>query len=86
MIWFGESLPQKSIEMAWNAAQNCDIFFTIGTSGIVQPATSLPIIALQNGATLVEINPNPTTLTSLVTFSIQDNASTILPKMIRQQF
>ncbi len=84
VVWFGESLPKKSLEMAWNAAQNCDIFFSVGTSGIVQPTASLPLVALQNSATLVEINPNPTTLTSLVTFSIQGNAGTILPNIIKQ--
>ena len=84
VVWFGESLTQEVIENAWNAANHCDIFLSIGTSGIVQPAAELPMVALQNGAIVVEINPHPTPLTSLATYTIQGPAGIVLPELIER--
>jgi NAD-dependent deacetylase len=83
VVWFGESIPKEAIEKAWKATNRCDVFLSIGTSGIVQPAASLPMVALQAGAAVIEVNPNPTPLTSLATFSIQGSAGTILPELIK---
>jgi len=84
VVWFGEGLPPDTIRHAWVAAENCDVFFSIGTSALVQPAASLPIIAIQNGAFLVEINPTKTPLTSQTALSLQGPAGQILPELISQ--
>jgi len=39
------------------AAGNCDLFFSIGTSGVVFPAAELPLRALGAGARVVHVNP-----------------------------
>lgn len=41
VVWFGEMLPEDQFEAAQAAAENCDVFFIIGTTGIVYPAASL---------------------------------------------
>jgi NAD-dependent deacetylase len=41
VVWFGEALPRAELESAVEAARACHVFFSIGTSGIVQPAASL---------------------------------------------
>ncbi|KPL08225.1 hypothetical protein AMJ86_01465 [bacterium SM23_57] len=82
VVWFGESIPKEALEKAWKAANRCDVFLSIGTSGIVQPAASLPLVALKAEAAVIEVNPNPTPLTSLATFSIQGPAGMILPELI----
>jgi NAD-dependent SIR2 family protein deacetylase len=41
----------------------------------------LPLIALKKGATVVEINRDPTPLTTLVTVSIRGKAAEILPQL-----
>jgi NAD-dependent deacetylase len=64
VVWFGESLPQDILEAAWAAAARCRVMFVIGTSALVHPATSLPIVALQNGAQLIEVNPAETPLSA----------------------
>jgi NAD-dependent deacetylase len=56
VVWFGEALPRDQLEAAVEAARACDVFFSIGTSGIVQPAASLPFAAHNRGAVVVEIN------------------------------
>jgi NAD-dependent deacetylase len=52
-VLFGESLPPQALETAWRQAGTCKV---IGTSAVVQPAASLPFVAQQNGARIVEIN------------------------------
>jgi NAD-dependent deacetylase len=83
-VWFGEALPVDAISNAFNVAEQCDVLFSIGTSSLVQPAASIPITALRYGATVIEINPNPTPLTEQVTFSILGQAGQILPTLIQQ--
>lgn len=56
VVWFGESLPRAELEAAVLAARGCQVFFSIGTSGVVQPAASLAFAAHNNGALVVEIN------------------------------
>jgi NAD-dependent deacetylase len=79
IVWFGEMLPPHGLNQAIRAAENCQIFFSIGTSSTVEPAASLPYIALEHGAKIVEINPDRTKLTTSAHYSFQGNAGEILP-------
>jgi NAD-dependent deacetylase len=83
VVWFGENLPAESLSAALRAAQNCDFFLTVGTSGLVQPAATLPAIALESGARIVEVNPEPTPVTPLVTYALSGPAGEILPLLVR---
>jgi NAD-dependent deacetylase len=84
VVWFGESLPQRAFSAALEAAKTCQIFFSIGTSSVIEPAASLPIIALQNGAQVIEINPNHTHLTPQSTYSLRYPAGEVLPALIKE--
>ena len=84
VVWFGENLPAAEIQTAVQAAESCDIFLAIGTSAIVQPAASLPLIALEHGATAVEINPQTTPLTRWMDFVLTGAAGTVLPILVEQ--
>jgi NAD-dependent deacetylase len=55
------------------------VCFSIGTSSLVQPAASLPFAALSAGAVVIEINPAPTSLSSMAQFSLQATAAEALP-------
>jgi NAD-dependent deacetylase len=79
VVWFGETLPPAATDAAWAAAQRCQVMLVIGTSAVVQPAASLPVLALQNGAYLVEINPQPTPVSDLVDEAIRKPAAEALP-------
>ncbi|BDI34286.1 NAD-dependent protein deacylase [Capsulimonas corticalis] len=57
VVWFGESLPKHAIDAAGQAAINCDLFLSVGTSGMVEPAASLLRVAAEHGALGVVINP-----------------------------
>ncbi|MGD9172740.1 MAG: Sir2 family NAD-dependent protein deacetylase [Desulfobacterales bacterium] len=58
-VLFGEQLPQGALEKAYQEASNCKLMLVIGTSAVVQPAASLPAVAQQKGAKIVEVNIEP---------------------------
>lgn len=81
IVWFGETLHPGTFESAIEAVNTCEILLVIGTSAIVQPAASLPIIAQESGAFVVEINVEPTPLTPMVDLSLQGKAAETLPQI-----
>jgi NAD-dependent deacetylase len=82
VVWFGEMLPRAALAAAYEAAQQCDLFFSIGTSGLVEPAASLPFEALRAGAVVVEINPQATLLSSHATYVLRGPSGVILPALL----
>ncbi len=74
IVWFGEMLDPEVLQAAWGAAEGCDLFFVIGTSALVYPAASLPRVALEAGAAVVEINPEPTAFSDAATVSLRMKA------------
>ena len=83
VVWFGESLPRAELEAAVNASRACQIFFSIGTSGVVQPAAALALAARNNGAAVVEINMESTPLTPKVDFAFHGKSGEILPELVK---
>jgi NAD-dependent deacetylase len=83
VVWFGEVLPRGALEAAMQAAIECDVFFSIGTSGLVEPAASLARMALQRGAKVVEVNASITPLTISATFMLRGVSGEILPELIK---
>ena len=82
VVWFGEMLPQETITQAFQETELCDFFFTIGTSAVVQPAASLPLIARKAGAYVVEINVERTVISEHIDISIQGASGEILPDIV----
>jgi NAD-dependent deacetylase len=80
VVWFGESLLADALDKAFDAVQRCQLMLVVGTSAVVNPAASLPLMARQAGAYLVEINPQPTPLSDLVDESIRGPAAIALPE------
>jgi NAD-dependent deacetylase len=83
VVWFGETLPPQTLHAAFETAQQCDLFLSIGTSALVQPAASLPLIALEQGTVVVEINPDTTPLTPRVTHVLRGPAGQVLPTLVK---
>jgi len=82
VVWFGEMLPEAAINGAFEAASRAELFFSVGTSALVQPAASMPIIAKQGGAYLVEVNLEPTPLTDVADCSFLGKSGEILPQIV----
>lgn len=79
VVWFGESLDSGDIAQAFSLSGRCRLMFVVGTSAVVHPAASLPLIAAQAGAKIVEVNPDPTPLTPDADFSFRGKAGEVLP-------
>ncbi|WP_419762875.1 NAD-dependent deacylase [Corynebacterium pyruviciproducens] len=84
VTWFDEALPEQAWNRAVELLQDCDTLVIVGTSGTVQPAASLPLVALDNGARLYEVSPQPTTLTPLVHEYISATAATGVPALLEK--
>lgn len=83
VVWFGEPLPPEALEQAFELSQSCELMFVVGTSAVVQPAASLPVVAKQSGAYVVEVNMEPTPLSSTVDQSFFGPAGKIMPELIK---
>jgi NAD-dependent deacetylase len=83
VVWFGEPLPPVALEAAFTATRECDLFISIGTSTLVEPAASLPFTALQNDIPVVEISPDQTPLSNSASYVLKGAAGKILPELIR---
>lgn len=82
VVWFGEPLPQDVWNEAIRHAQNCDVMVIVGTSLVVSPANHLPVYAKQNGAVLVEVNPERTVMSSEMDLSVRETSANALPKLV----
>src|SRR2546430_1130041 len=59
VVWFGEMLPERVTAEAWALAASCRAMLVVGTSGLVQPAAQLPLIAREAGAAVIQADPHP---------------------------
>ena len=82
VVWFGESLPARALEEAFNSAENCDLMLVVGTSGLVQPAASLPGMARGRGARIIEVNPSPSEITPSAHLFLQGKSGEVLPEIV----
>ena len=81
-IFFGEGIPDQAYRASIQAAKLAEVFIIIGSSGEIMPASTIPILAKQNGCKIVEINPNSSRFTNSITdVFIQANASEGLSKL-----
>ncbi|NYJ16940.1 SIR2 family NAD-dependent protein deacylase [Nesterenkonia sandarakina] len=83
VVWFGEALPMPAFEAAAAAMQSADLILVVGTSGLVQPAASLPLLGMERGTPLVEINPEPTELSDAMHHRLRGPAGELLPALVQ---
>ena len=81
IVWFGEGLDPGVLGEAYAASAQAEVMLVVGTSALVHPAASLPLAAAESGATIIEINPDPTPLTPYADFPLRGKAGDILPRL-----
>ncbi len=81
VVWFGEALPAEAWRAAQAAAQRCEVFLSIGTSGFVRPAADLPLYAKQAGAYVTEISRYPSASNCVFDEQLADLAGEMLPQL-----
>lgn len=81
-ISFGQSMPERETEESYQRSSACDLFIVIGSSLVVQPAASMPLIAKRNGAKLVIINRDPTSFDDMADMTIHGQAGPIMASIL----
>ncbi len=82
VVWFGETLPRGALDRAFQEAMQCDALLSIGTSALVEPAASLPRIAQEAGAFIIEINSDETPLSQSADAVLRGKAGEVLPALV----
>lgn len=84
-IFFGEGIPEEAYEKSLEAARNCEVMLVIGTTGEIVPASTLPYMAKEMGAKIIEINTNESAYTNTITdVFLQGKATEVMSKIISQ--
>ncbi len=83
-IAFGQSLPEEVLERAFQHAGTCDLFLTIGSSLVVQPACFLPQEAKRAGAELIVVNREATPYDNLMNVVLHGNAGEVMDELMRE--
>jgi NAD-dependent deacetylase len=66
-VFFGEGIPVAALQGSMEAARNADAVIIVGTTGEVMPAAQMPYLAKQGGATVIEVNTEPSRFTESIT-------------------
>ncbi len=82
-VMFGEPIPPDVLQACREAAERCDCMLLVGTSGTVNPAARLPLVAKESGAMLIEVNPESTPLSPWCDIVLSGPADAILPQLLR---
>jgi NAD-dependent deacetylase len=77
-ISFGQAMPQRQMRRASELAGGCDLFLAIGSSLVVYPAATLPLVAKRAGAKLAIINREPTDFDDIADLVIRRDSGDVL--------
>jgi NAD-dependent deacetylase len=83
-ISFGQSMPERETQEAYHRSSSSDLFIVIGSSLVVQPAASMPLVAKRNGATLVIINRDPTPYDDMADIAIHTQAGPTMANILEE--
>jgi NAD-dependent deacetylase len=81
-ISFGQALDPDVIGAAADAAADCDVFLTVGTSLTVHPAAGLTDLAAGAGARIVVLNAEPTPYDDLADLVVREPSGVALPRLV----
>ncbi len=83
VVFFGEPIPKAALLQSQVETNQCQVMLVIGTSGMVDPAASLPLLARSKGALVIEVNPAPSQLTAAATdVFLEGRAEQVLPMLV----
>lgn len=82
VVWFGEALPGRVVELAWRAVERCDVILVVGTSAVVYPVAELPWLAKQHGAVVIDVNPECTPSSEIADIFLQGPGGVLLPQVV----
>lgn len=86
VVWFGEELPRDQIQRVEDflSAGSCDLVLVVGTTASFGYIVDWAIRAAGRSGRLVEVNPEPTPLSSAASQVIRCGAAEALPRLVRE--
>jgi len=82
-VMFGEPIPTDVLEQTFLEAEKSDCMIVAGTSAVVQPAASLPLIVKRKGGSLIEVNPMLTSISDYCDLVIRQPSGEFFPQLIQ---
>ncbi len=82
VVWFGESLPQKTWIKAQQLCMNLDCLLVVGTSATVYPAAGLITLARQHGSKIIVVNPDASMAGGEADVYLAAPAAEVLPELL----
>lgn len=83
VVFFGEAIPVEAMNRSFQLAASAQALMIVGTSAVVSPANTIPEVAKQNGAKIIEINKEQTHLTNSITdIFLQGGAGEIISALV----
>ena len=82
VVWFREPLDPDVIARAFDTARAADVCLVVGTSALVHPAASIPMVTVERGGHIIEVNMEDTPLTSFASVSLKGAAGQVLPSLL----
>ena len=79
-VFFSEPIPEPANSRSFREAEIADVFILIGTTGEIQPASMIPIIAKNNGTQIIEINIEKSNFTNSITDVFLEGKATEIMK------
>ena len=83
-VMFGEPIPSDVLNRCFEESQRSDCMLVVGTSAVVHPAASLPLIVKRNGGVLIEVNPHETELSGICDVCIEAPSGASLPELVSE--
>jgi len=83
-VFFGEALPQETLQEAIHRSRNCDLFIVIGSTLVIYPAAYIPTYAVEAGAKLAIVNLTSTPFDHYAAVAIQGGAGEIMPRVMER--
>ena len=83
-VSFGEAMPPAEMRRAEQCSRECDLFIVVGSSLVVYPAASMPLIAKRAGACLVIINYTPTDMDAIADAVIHNKAGAVMEAILEK--
>ena len=81
-ISFGQAMPEDAMERAHDVTRQADLMITLGSSLVVYPAASFPIMAKRLGAKYIIINREPTDQDEMADLVINSEIGTTISKAV----
>jgi NAD-dependent deacetylase len=83
VVWFGESIPSDWLQKSYDVIDMCDTLVVAGTSGVVYPVASFPQSVKERGGCVIEINIEPTPISSIADISLFGKSGDLLPMLVK---